>query len=44
MMNVATSAESFPAVQDDHEVSSVAFQTLVFSVAIGEVALGEQRS
>src|SRR3954451_1242855 len=39
MMNVATSAESFPAVQDDHEVSSVAFQTLVFSVVAGEVAL-----
>ncbi|MGH8092921.1 MAG: fatty acid desaturase family protein [Chthoniobacterales bacterium] len=38
-MNIATTAEPVPQVRDGHEVSSVAFQTLVFSLALAEAAL-----
>jgi fatty acid desaturase len=39
MVNIAKTAESIPELQDDHEVSCVAFQTLVISLALTEVAL-----
>ena len=38
-MNIATTAETVPDVHDDHEVSCVAFQTLVLSLALTEAAL-----
>src|SRR5215468_4719353 len=40
MMNIATATESVPEIHDDeHEVSSVAFQTLVVSLALSEIAI-----
>jgi fatty acid desaturase len=39
MANVATTAESIPELHEKHDVSCVAFQTLVFSLALTEVAL-----
>jgi fatty acid desaturase len=39
MINLATTAESIPELRDEHSVSSVTFQTLVFSIAITEVAI-----
>ena len=38
-MNIATTEETVPDVHDDHEVSCVAFQTLVLSLALTEAAL-----
>lgn len=38
-MNAATTAPALPHVRAEHEVSSVAFQTLVFSMALTEAAL-----
>ena len=39
MENIATTAESVPELHDQHEVSSVAFQTLVILLALTEAAL-----
>jgi fatty acid desaturase len=39
MINVATTAESVPDLHDEHDVSSVAFQTLVISLTLTEAAL-----
>src|SRR5437660_6855994 len=39
MANIATTAESVPELHEKHDVNCVAFQTLVFSLAIVEVAL-----
>jgi fatty acid desaturase len=39
MRNIATTAESISEVHDEHDVSSVAFQTLVISLAVTEAAL-----
>src|SRR3954462_14223896 len=40
MPDVATTPErSMAELHDDHEVSSVAFQTLVFSIALSELAI-----
>jgi fatty acid desaturase len=39
MVNLATTAESIPELRDEHSVSSVTFQTLVFLIAITEVAI-----
>src|SRR6476659_5096815 len=39
MANMATTVEGVPELHKKHDVSSVAFQTLVFSLAIAEVAL-----
>jgi fatty acid desaturase len=38
-VNIATTAAAVPHVRDEHEVNSVAFQTLVFSMALTEAAL-----
>src|SRR6516225_1967863 len=38
-MNIATAAESVSELHEDHDVSSVAFQSLVISLALTEVAL-----
>src|SRR5438270_1636866 len=39
MVNIATTAESVPELRGRHDVSCVAFQTIVFSLALTEVAL-----
>ena len=39
-MNIATTAAALPHVRTEREISSVAFQTLVFSAALTEIALG----
>src|SRR2546422_11294477 len=39
MTNIATTAEGVPELHKKHDVSCVAFQTLVFSLALTEVAL-----
>ena len=39
MVSLATTAERVPAQDDEHSVSSVTFQTLVFSVALTEIAI-----
>jgi len=39
MVNIATAAESVSELHDDHEVSSVAFQTLVLSLTMIEAGL-----
>ena len=39
-MDIATTATAVPHVREEHEVSSIAFQTLVFSMALTEAALG----
>src|SRR5207247_5922340 len=39
MTNIATTAESVPELHGKHDVSCVAFQTLLFSLAFTEVAL-----
>ncbi|MFL6520328.1 MAG: fatty acid desaturase family protein [Chthoniobacterales bacterium] len=39
MVNLATTAESIPELRDEHSVSSVTFQTLVFLIALTEVAI-----
>src|ERR1041384_2997197 len=39
MLSVATTAESVPELHDEHSVSSVTFQTLVFSAVLAEVAI-----
>jgi fatty acid desaturase len=39
MVNIATTAENVSELHDEHDVSSVAFQTLVISVGAAEVAL-----
>src|ERR1700748_1071482 len=39
MINVATTAESVPDLHDEHDVNSVAFQTLVISLTFTEAAL-----
>jgi len=39
MINIATTPESVSELHDDHEVSSVAFQTLVISLTLTEGAL-----
>jgi fatty acid desaturase len=38
MVNLAASAESVPELHDEHEVSCVAFQTMVFSLLLAEAA------
>jgi fatty acid desaturase len=40
MVSVATTAEPVAEVHDEHEVSSVTFQTLVFLLALTEIAIG----
>ena len=40
MINIATNAESIPGVHDEHSVSSVTFQTLVFLLVLTEAAIG----
>src|SRR4051812_43976786 len=40
MAGIATSVEPVADVHDEHEVSSVAFQTLVFLLALTEIAIG----
>jgi fatty acid desaturase len=39
MANIASTAESVSEMQDEHDVNCVAFQTLVFSLTLTEVAL-----
>ena len=39
MANITTTAESIPELHEKHDVNCVAFQTLVFSLALTEVAL-----
>src|SRR6478672_4413586 len=39
MAHIATTAESVPELHEKHDVNCVAFQTLVFSLAIVEIAL-----
>jgi fatty acid desaturase len=39
MINIATKTETVPDLHDDHEVSCVAFQSLVFSLALTELAI-----
>ena len=39
MINLATTADTVPELHDEHEVSSVAFQTLVISLGLIEAAL-----
>jgi fatty acid desaturase len=39
MVNIATTAENLSELHDEHDVSSVAFQTLVISLTITEAAL-----
>lgn len=39
MINISTTADSIPEVHDEHEVSCVAFQTLVFLLALSEITL-----
>ena len=39
MARIATTAESVPELHEKHDVNCVAFQTLVFSLAIVEIAL-----
>src|SRR5213076_1081571 len=39
MTNIATTAESVPELHGKHDVNCVAFQTLVFSLALTEIAL-----
>jgi hypothetical protein len=39
MAKIATTAEGVPELHKKHDVSCVAFQTLVFSLAFTEVAL-----
>ena len=39
MINIATTPESVSELHDDHEVNSVAFETLVISLALIEMAL-----
>src|ERR1700756_3005225 len=39
MINLATTADTVPELHDEHEVSSVAFQTLVISLGMVEAAL-----
>ena len=38
MVNIATTPENISELQEDHQVSSVTFQTLVFSLALAELA------
>lgn len=40
MMNTAANANAVAQMHDDHEVSSVAFQSLVFSLAVADVSIG----
>src|SRR3954465_9760102 len=40
MVSMATTAERVPALEDDHSVSSVTFQTLVFLMALSEIGIG----
>ena len=40
MVNIPTEAKSTPDLHDDHEVSCVAFQSLVFSLGLTELAIG----
>ena len=40
MVNLATTVESGPALDEEHSVNSGTFQTLVFSLAITETAIG----
>src|ERR1044072_5736612 len=39
MVSLAATAEPVPEIQDEHSVSSVTFQTLVFSVALTEIGI-----
>lgn len=39
MVNLATTSEPSPDVHDDHDVSSVTFQSLVFALALAEAGL-----
>src|SRR4051795_10267356 len=40
MVNLEENTESAPDLHDEHEVSCVAFQSLVFSLALTELAIG----
>src|SRR3954469_255636 len=40
MVSMATTAERVPALEEDHSVSSVTFQTLVFLMALSEIGIG----
>src|SRR3954447_756533 len=40
MVTIATDVETSPALDDEHSVSSVTFQTLVISLALTETAIG----
>src|SRR3954469_25516547 len=40
MMNIATTPQSIPALREEHSVSSVTFQTLVFLLLFTEIAIG----
>ena len=40
MASIATKTEALPDLHDEHEVSCVAFQSLVFSLALTELAIG----
>src|SRR4051794_4533560 len=39
MINIATTSETVPELQDEHEVNCVAFQSLVVTLALTEAAL-----
>jgi len=40
MVNIATTEEPMPALREEHSVSSVTFQTLVFLLLFTEIAIG----
>src|SRR4051794_2667251 len=40
MVNIATTEEPIPALREEHSVSSVTFQTLVFLLLFTEIAIG----
>jgi fatty acid desaturase len=40
MVKIEAKSESVPELRDEHDVSSVAFQSLVFSLALTEIAIG----
>src|ERR1043166_10103666 len=40
MVNLATTVENVPALREEHTVNSGTFQTLVFLLAVTEIAIG----
>src|ERR1051325_11237953 len=40
MVSIATEVEAAPALEEEHSISSVTFQTLVISLALTETAIG----